>query len=201
MAMKGAIFLDKDGTLLEDVPYNVNPAQMRFAPGAANGLRRLARLELPLIVISNQPGVALGLFEECHLHLVRKRLAQMFASVGAPLDGFYYCMHHPLGRVPGLACQCECRKPAPGLVYRAAAEHGISLERSWFIGDILNDVEAGRRAGCETILLNNGNETEWLPGPLRVPHHVVEDLDQASLVVFERDAIDNEALAPMKDIA
>jgi D-glycero-D-manno-heptose 1,7-bisphosphate phosphatase len=201
MALTQGIFLDKDGTLLEDVPYNVNPALMRFAPGVAAGLRRLAKLGLPLIVVSNQPGVALGLFEEQALERVQNRLARMFESVGARLTGFYYCRHHPAGVVPHLSTLCTCRKPQAGMLMRAAEEHRIDLSASWMIGDILNDVEAGRRAGCETILINNGNETEWLAGPLRTPHHVVDDFDQASKLIFGSDALNAVPLEPGNDIA
>ncbi len=200
MELTEAIFLDKDGTLLEDVPYNVDPAQMRFAPGVASGLRRLACLGLPLIVVSNQPGVALGLFPEQALHTVEQQLACMFDSVGARLSGFYYCMHHPLGRVPALTRLCQCRTPAAGMLRRAAAEHGINLARSWFIGDTLDEIEAGQRAGCETILVNNGHETHWTTGPLRLPHHVVDDFDQASSLIFESDALNAVPLEPANDI-
>lgn len=187
MALTPAVFLDKDGTLLEDVPYNVDPTRMHFTRGARRGLSRLARLELPLIVISNQPGVALGKFDLMALTRVRLRLRAMFQDAAATLAGFYYCAHHPQGSVAPYARVCDCRKPAPGLLLRAAREHGIDLERSWFVGDILNDVEAGQRAGCATILLNNGHETEWEPGPYRKPDFVAADLDEAALIIFERD--------------
>lgn len=201
MALTQGIFLDKDGTLLEDVPYNVNPALMRFAPGVASGLRRLAKLGLPLIVVSNQPGVAMGLFEEQALERVQNRLARMFESVGARLTGFYYCRHHPAGVVPHLSTLCTCRKPQAGMLMRAAEEHRIDLSTSWMVGDILHDVEAGRRAGCETILINNGNETEWVAGPLRTPHHVVDDFDEASKLIFGSDALKAVPLEPGNDIA
>ncbi|GAA4323647.1 HAD-IIIA family hydrolase [Pigmentiphaga soli] len=181
--MTPAVFLDKDGTLLDDVPHNVDPARMRFAPGVPQGLALLAATGWPLIVITNQPGVALGLFEEADLARVRRRLARMFARAGARLAGFYHCPHLPDALRPGYALRCFCRKPEPGLLRRAACEQGLALERSWFIGDILNDVEAGRRAGCSTILVDNGNETEWVPGPLRTPHHTVQDFAQAAHIV------------------
>ncbi len=186
MALTPAIFLDKDGTLLHDVPHNVDPLRMEFAAGAREGLRRLGRLGYPLIVISNQPGVALGLFEEDSLHQVGAQLSKMFEEAGAHLSSFYYCVHHPEGRLPQLRVRCSCRKPAPGLILNAAVRHGIDLSRSWFVGDILDDIEAGSRAGCETLLINNGNETVWHTGPYRQPHHVVETFEQAALLIFER---------------
>jgi len=174
MALTPAVFLDKDGTLLVDEPYNVDPARMAFAPGAFAGLCRLAALGIPLIVVSNQPGVELGYFREARLEDVRQRLAGMFRAAGGRLAGFYYCPHAPSGT------RCRCRKPAPGLLRRAALEHGVDLERSWMIGDILHDVEAGNRAGCRTVLLDVGNETEWVAGAHRVPTARAPDLAAAA---------------------
>ncbi|ARP85525.1 D-glycero-alpha-D-manno-heptose-1,7-bisphosphate 7-phosphatase [Bordetella genomosp. 9] len=183
MALKPAIFLDKDGTLLEDVPYNVDPDRMAWAPGARAAVALLGRLGHPLIVISNQPGVALGRFEEPALAAVRERLSAMFEREGARLSGFYYCPHHPQGKRPEYALSCLCRKPMPGLLTRAASEHGIDLRSSWFVGDILDDVEAGTRAGCRTLLLVNGNETEWLRGAFRTPTDMAADLYAAARVI------------------
>jgi len=183
MALIPAIFLDKDGTLLADDPYNVDPTRMRFARGAYAGLRRLGSLGRPLIVISNQPGVAFGRFDREALDRVRVQLGRMFQEVGAHLDGFHYCPHHPRGIRGEYSIRCGCRKPEPGLLLQAAHEHGIDLRASWFVGDILDDVEAGRRAGCRTILLDNGNETEWHSGPLRVPERIAPDLDAAARLI------------------
>lgn len=184
---RAAVFLDKDGTLLENVPYNVDPEKMRFAPRVASGLRRLQRLDLPLIVITNQPGVALGLFGPQALDAVERRLAVMFARCGCRLDGFYACPHHVRGKVPAFSCACLCRKPMPGLLNRAAADHHIDLRNSWMVGDILDDIEAGSRAGCRTILIDNGNETEWVRTSqnawLRTPDHSVADLDIAARII------------------
>lgn len=96
------------------------------------------------------------------------------------LAGFYYCPHHPLGSVPAYARACRCRKPRPGLVLRAAAELDLDVRASWLIGDILDDVEAGNRAGCRSILLANGNETKWRDGPYRQPYAAVPTLAAAA---------------------
>ena len=98
---------------------------------------------------------------------------------GVCFDGFYYCPHHPQGSDPCYALQCDCRKPQPGMLHRAALEHGLDLARSWLIGDILDDVEAGRRAGCRTVLLDVGSETEWRKGPEREPDHIARGLAEA----------------------
>ncbi|HWK71705.1 MAG TPA: HAD-IIIA family hydrolase [Burkholderiaceae bacterium] len=179
MAMRPAIFLDKDGTVLADVPYNTRPERMCFAPGAAAGLALLATTGLPLVVISNQPGVALARFSIDELQGVHKRLEEMFAEAGARLAAFYFCPHHPDGVHPDYARVCDCRKPAPGLLHAAAGAMSIDLASSWFIGDILDDVEAGRRAGCRTVLLDNGNETEWRGGPWRWPDRMEKNMEGA----------------------
>lgn len=186
MAMTPAIFLDKDGTVLQDVPYNVDPANMVLAPGAGEGLTRLAQLGLPLYVITNQPGIALGKFCLDDLDDMQQHLSRMFEQAGATLSGLYFCPHHPDGAVPQYACACECRKPAPGLLLHAARQHAIDLARSWLVGDILNDIEAGNLAGCQTILIDNGNETEWLDGNNRTPDYRVADLNEASRIVFSQ---------------
>jgi D-glycero-D-manno-heptose 1,7-bisphosphate phosphatase len=183
------IFLDKDGTLVEDLPYNVDPARIRLTAGAASALRLFHAEGYRLIVISNQSGVALGHFPEPALEAVHLRLVELLAEASVPLAGFYYCPHHPEGSVPEYTKACTCRKPEPGLLTAAAAEHGIDLFRSWFIGDILDDVEAGRRAGCRTVLIDNGNETEWKPGPLRMPHLVARDLSEAAELIIAESGI------------
>lgn len=185
MALRAAVFLDKDGTVLADVPYNVAPERMAYAPMALAGLSRLAQTDLSLVVISNQPGVARGLFAADALNAVGVKLAAMFQAAGAHLDGFYWCPHHPEGVVQPYAMACDCRKPKPGLLLRAAQELGLDLAESWFIGDILDDVEAGNRAGCRSILLDVGNETEWRTGPDREPYCRAPDLDAAAGIVAE----------------
>jgi histidinol-phosphate phosphatase family protein len=182
-APRPAIFLDKDGTLLVDVPFNVDPQRMRFAEGVPQALARLAALGAPLIVVSNQAGVALGRFAASQLDGVREQLAAMFARCGASLAAAYFCTHHPQGSVAAHAFACDCRKPLPGLLRRAAVEHAIDLQRSWMIGDILDDVEAGKRAGCRAVLVCNGNETQWVAGPFRRPDHLVRDLVEAAALI------------------
>ncbi|KDR32098.1 HAD family hydrolase [Caballeronia zhejiangensis] len=185
--MRPAIFIDKDGTLLDDVPWNVDPLKMRLAPGALDALRLFSWLELPIFVISNQSGVALGKFDLQALDRVEARLRELAAEAGASFAGIYWCPHHPRGVVPEFTRACECRKPAPGLLLRAAREHGIDLSQSWFIGDILDDVEAGHRAGCRSALIDNGNETEWLKGVGREPDIVAKDLYEAAIAVVNAE--------------
>lgn len=186
MALNGkqrAVFLDKDGTLIEDVPYNVDPARIRLLPGAAEGLRAMHRAGFLLIVVSNQSGVARGLFPEAALAAVEERLRALLAEIGVPLAGFYYCPHHPDGLVPEYAVSCLCRKPSHGLLVRAGHEHGIDRAASWLVGDILDDIEAGHGAGCRTILIANGGETLWELSPDRTPDHVATDLEEAARII------------------
>lgn len=174
-AMERAVFLDKDGTLVENVPYNVDPALLRFTPHAAEALRLLAAQGWRLIVVTNQPGLALGLFDADALARLQQALEQRLADEGVRLDGFYACPH-----APGPPAACACRKPAPGLLRRAAQAHGIDLAASWMVGDILDDVEAGTRAGCRSVLMDVGNETVWRRSAWREPSFIAGDLWQAA---------------------
>jgi D-glycero-D-manno-heptose 1,7-bisphosphate phosphatase len=178
------LFVDKDGTLVHDVPYNVDPAHIALTPRAGPGLRALGAAGYRLIVVSNQSGVARGRFTEAALAAVRCRVHQLLAAEGVALHDFLYCPHHPDGAVARYAVTCSCRKPQPGLLIAAAARHGLDLSRSWAVGDILDDVEAGRRAGCRTVLIDNGSETEWVDGELRRPHHVARDLEGAARAIL-----------------
>lgn len=170
-----AVLLDKDGTLIEDVPYNADPARVRLVPGAAAAARAWKEAGFRLAVVSNQSGVGRGIFPEEALEGVWARLNEL---LGTKLDGFFYCPHVP-------EAGCDCRKPAPGLLLRAASELGADPRCCWLVGDILDDVEAGRRAGCRTILIDNGNETEWRAGPHRVPEYRAPDLLAAARVILE----------------
>lgn len=181
---RAAVFLDKDGTLVENVPHNVDPALLEFTRGAVEALQRLARAGYALFVVSNQPGVSLGLFDRAALDRVLQALRGMLSEHGVELDAIYACPHGPASHgVTG----CGCRKPAPGLLQRAADEFDIDLERSWMVGDILDDVQAGRRAGCRTVMLDVGNETEWRLSDERLPHFGVADLAEAADVILEED--------------
>lgn len=182
-----AVFLDKDGTLIEDIPYNVDPAKIRLVPDAGEGLRALHAAGYRLIVVSNQSGIARGYFSEPALTAVADRLSELLADQGVPLAGFYYCPHHPHGVDPTYAVFCDCRKPEPGLILRAARDHDVDPTQSWLIGDILDDVEAGRRAGCQTILIDDGHETEWTFNHERLPHHVAANLVVAARIVTALD--------------
>lgn len=177
-----AVFLDKDGTLIENVPYNVRPELIRLLPGVAEGLRALHAAGFRLIVVSNQSGVARGYFPETALIGVRDRLCELLAPADVPLTGFHYCPHHAGGSVAEFAFDCTCRKPQPGLIRLAASEHRIDLASSWMVGDILDDVEAGRRAGCRTVLIASAAPAET--SPWRLPDHTAPDLEAAARFIL-----------------
>ncbi len=188
MAVK-VIFLDKDGTLIPDIPYNVDPARITLLPGAIEGLRMLHAAGYKFIVVTNQSGVARGLFTEADLVGVEARIRELLGEHGIPLAGFYYCPHHVAGALPEYAIACECRKPEPGMILKAAHEYDIDLVHSWMIGDILNDVEAGRRAGVRTVLIDNGSETEWVLTSQRQPHYRARDLQEAAEAILKEEHV------------
>jgi D-glycero-D-manno-heptose 1,7-bisphosphate phosphatase len=182
-----AVFLDKDGTLIEDLPYNVDPARIRLTPRAEEGLRLLSGAGYALVVVSNQAGVGRGYFPEEALHPVVECLRLLLAEHGVELGGFYYCPHDPQSALPAYAATCSCRKPEPGLLLRAASERRFDLSQSWMIGDILDDIEAGRRAACKTILIDNGHETQWVLSGQRIPHYFSADLAEAARIILAAD--------------
>jgi D,D-heptose 1,7-bisphosphate phosphatase len=174
-----AVFIDKDGTLVHDVPYNVDPARLKLREDAGAALRALQEAGYELVLVTNQAGVALGRFPETALAPLWDAIGTELGAHGVRLGGVYYCPHHPQGRGE-YGRSCDCRKPQPGLLRRAAAAHDIDLASSWMIGDILDDVEAGHRAGCRSVLLDVQSETEWQLTPLRTPDFVAPDLTAAS---------------------
>jgi D-glycero-D-manno-heptose 1,7-bisphosphate phosphatase len=187
--MNKAVFIDKDGTLIKDIPYNVDPELIILEETAAEALKRLQANGFLLIVISNQSGVAHGLFEHRALKPVEEKLQSLLSAHQVKLDDFYFCPHHPEGKVKEYSIDCSCRKPMPGMLYQAAIDHDIDLPSSWMIGDILHDVEAGARAGCRTILIDNGNETEWVSGEYRSPSAKATSLKEAAEIIFTTETV------------
>lgn len=181
--MNKAVFLDKDGTLIENVPYNVDPSKISLFPGVGLALKRMQEQGYKIFVVSNQSGVSRGLFDESALDAVWKDISAKLGKDGVIVDDFYYCPHHPEGKMEGFNLECHCRKPLPGMLFMAAEEHDLDLSKCWMIGDILHDVEAGNRAGCKTILVNNGNETEWLPGKFRNPDFFASSVLEAAIII------------------
>ncbi len=190
-----ALFLDRDGTLVHPRHYPSRPEDLLLYDDIASELRSLQAAGFRLVVITNQAGIARGYFDEAALQRMHEYLSGELAHLDVRLDGIYHCPHHPEGVIAELAIRCECRKPQPGMLLRAAADLDIDLKRSWFVGDILDDIEAGNRAGCRTILVDLG--TEALPqDPIRTPDFVARDTKHALALIA---AV--ERLGPVQDIA
>lgn len=190
--MNKAIFLDKDGTLIPDIPYNIDPEKIDLCDDAIEGLKLLHDEGYLLMVVSNQSGIACGYFSEADLTPIIDRINGLLNKIGVKLTAFYYCPHHPDGTVPNYNKHCTCRKPQPGLLQKAAIEHNIDMDRSWMIGDILNDVEAGNRAGCRTILVDKGNETEWISGQHRLPTFACRSINEAARHIYEQQLVNED---------
>ena len=195
-AGRPAVLVDKDGTLIENVPYNVDPALLRFMPAAAESLAALAAAGFVILVVTNQSGLAHGYFTRAQLaHLQGVLQQRLRAMAGVELLDFIVCPHAP---GPGGAPNCLCRKPAPGMLLRAARKHRLDLSRSWMIGDTLDDVEAGHRAGCRTVHFASGGETLWRRSPLRRPTATCTEWDEvAHLILAQRDSTAVRASAPV----
>jgi D-glycero-D-manno-heptose 1,7-bisphosphate phosphatase len=201
MPERKAVFLDKDGTLIPDVPYNVNPDLISLENGVIEGLKLLKDAGYVFIVISNQAGVARGYFQLDELEKVKAKIDLLLAPAGFEIEAYYFCPHHPNGTLPEYTKACECRKPRPGMILQAAKELEISTDSSWMIGDILNDVEAGNRAGCRTVIIKNGNETEWVEGPFRNPTYIAANfLSAAQFIIdnpYETKELNDKKLATL----
>lgn len=150
---KRAVFLDRDDTLIRDVRYLSDPALIEPLEGAFDAVKIINNLGLPAIVVTNQSGIARGLFDEERLASIHERLLDLFRENGARIDAIYYCPHHPDGVVERYRMECGCRKPAPGMLIRAGADFGLDLERCFLIGDKAHDIEAIHRVGGTGILL------------------------------------------------
>ena len=181
-----ALFLDRDGTLVHPRHYPSRPADLLLYDGIGPHLRILQEGGLRLVLITNQSGLARGLFTTHDLDLMHAHLAAELARFGVRLDAIYYCPHHVDGTVPDLAVACDCRKPRPGMPRRAAADLGLDLARSWFVGDVLDDVEAGNSAGCRTVLVDLGTEAPPRTSARR-PDYVARDTRHALRIVAARE--------------
>src|SRR3990167_3445614 len=141
-----AIFLDRDGTLIEHIPYLTDPNKVTLLPGVGEAIRRAREQGFLAILITNQSAIARGLLTERQLHKLHKRLCQLLNREKADLDGIFFCPHHPVDN-------CSCRKPKPGMILNAAQSHKVNIQNSFMIGHEWKDVEAGQSAGCRTILM------------------------------------------------
>lgn len=186
-ALRPAVFLDRDGTIVEDVDYLTDPDQLRLIPGAAAAIHLLNKRGLAVIVVTNQSAVARGMLTEEVLAGVHRRLSEMLASEGAHLDAIYHCPHLSPGGIAPYDRDCDCRKPAPGMLRQAAREHGIDLAASTMIGDSLRDLQAGAAAGCKTrILVRTGHGIAEEAAAVTQASFVADDLVKAVAELLSR---------------
>lgn len=182
LRMNRAIFIDRDGTLNEEVGYIDRPARLRLFPFAAEAVRLINAAGWRAILVTNQSGVARGYLSEERLAELHEHLAAALAGEGARLDAIYYCPHHPTEGLPPYRQDCDCRKPKPGLLTRAAQDFGLDLAQCFVVGDRYRDVEMAHRAGARGVLVLTGyglNEYEqerasWDEMPERVAENLLE---------------------------
>jgi len=155
--MKRAVFLDRDGTLIEEVGYLDRIDRLELFPYSIDAVRLLNRAGFDVIVATNQSGVARGFFDESFVHESHRSLADTLTRGGARLDALYYCPHHPQAEVEAYRRVCDCRKPEAGLLRRAAADRGIDLQRSFVVGDRAGDMGAAHAVGAGGVLVLTGN--------------------------------------------
>ena len=186
--MTKAVFLDRDGTINEiiyyqdlgiiDSPFTVE--QFKLLPGVGEAIKILNQSEFKVILASNQPGIAKDHFSREIFEEIREKMRTELTKHGASLDAEYYCLHHPEAKIDEYRKNCDCRKPKPGLLLKAAKDFNIDLAKSWMVGDGLTDIEAGRRAGCKTILIGRMKcELCRLMDERNTTDHIVKDLYSA----------------------
>jgi D-glycero-D-manno-heptose 1,7-bisphosphate phosphatase len=177
-----AVFLDRDGTLIEDVGYLDALERVRFFPWSADVVRALNHAGLTVVLVTNQSGIARGKISAALVEEVHRHLAGRLAAGGARIDAYYYCPHHPDGIVPELSRACDCRKPGRALADRAAADLGLDLARSFVVGDKWLDIGLARAIGARGVLVRTGYGAgeERQPPPNMTADIVVDNLAAAA---------------------
>jgi D-glycero-D-manno-heptose 1,7-bisphosphate phosphatase len=180
--MRRAVFLDRDGTLIEEAGYLDRLERLVFFPYSTDAVRVLNRAGFAVVVITNQAGIARGIVREPFVAEAHQHIAERIAAGGGHIDGFYYCPHHPDGIVEAFRVRCDCRKPAPGLLRHAAEELRLDLARSFVVGDRWHDVAAGRAAGARAVLVRTGlgRADEAVPDPGVTADAVVDNVMEAA---------------------
>jgi D-glycero-D-manno-heptose 1,7-bisphosphate phosphatase len=183
MTLKKAVFIDRDGTINEESGYLFRKEDCRFIPGTFEAIVQLNIAGFLVVVITNQSGIARGYYSEADLDQLHLYMADEIAAAGGRIDGWYHCPHHP--DYLSESSQCDCRKPLPGMLQRAAHELGLDLASSWMIGDKIADVAAGSAAGCQTILVKTGyGAVEALSA--QIEQLILADLEAAAAHIIEQ---------------
>jgi D-glycero-D-manno-heptose 1,7-bisphosphate phosphatase len=182
-----AVFFDRDGTLIREKRYLHQPGEVELFPETIPALKLLAESGFALVIVSNQSGVARGYFTETDVQAANGELSRQLASGGVELAGLYYCPHLKDGAESSYAVDCDCRKPAPGMVRRAASDLNLELAGSWIVGDKECDIALGNNAGLRTILVRTGygREVEIHPGAVRSDLIVDNILEAAEHIAAE----------------
>lgn len=185
-----AVFLDRDGTINEEVSYLSRIEDIKLIPGSCEGIKRLVSHGFKVIVVTNQSGVARGYFDETRVREINRAIGHMLEECGALVHGWYYCPHHPDGTKEEYRLKCSCRKPAPGLIKQAADDMGIDCAGSFMVGDSPRDIEAGITAGCRPLLVRTGyGDKAYKSGDLSrfrgMDIHVFDDLNAASYWIVD----------------
>jgi D-glycero-D-manno-heptose 1,7-bisphosphate phosphatase len=184
-----AIFLDRDGTVIHAKHYPSRPDEIVLYDGVGPELAALKANGFRLVLVTNQSGLARGYFTADDLTAMHDHLQMQLAARGAELDAIYFCPHHPEGALAELAIECNCRKPKPGMLVQAARDLNLDLAQSWMVGDILDDIEAGNRAGCRTILVDLGTESPPAQS-VRRPDYIAQDTRHALQIIRSLDVGD-----------
>lgn len=157
-----ACFLDRDGALIEEKIYLSSISDVCIFPETYDALKLLKEDGFKIIVVTNQAGVAKGFYDESTIPQIHKEIDRQFALAGVKVDAYYYCPHHPKGKVQEYAIKCDCRKPSPGMILKAVKDFDIDLTKSFLIGDKMSDIGAAENAGCAGILVKTGHGKEHI---------------------------------------
>jgi len=185
--VKPAVFLDRDGTMIEDVGYLDALNRVDFFPWTVDAIRALNRAGFPVVVVTNQGGIARGFFTEAFVQETHRHIAARLEAGGARVDAYYYCPHHPNAKVAAFAQSCECRKPGPGMINNAARDLGLDPARSFVVGDTWLDIGLARAVGARGILVRTGAGAAWEARPQDglAADAVVDNLAAAVSVILQ----------------
>jgi D-glycero-D-manno-heptose 1,7-bisphosphate phosphatase len=177
-----AVFLDRDGVLNEEVGYICRPEQLKLIAGSGTAVKRLNDHGFVVVVVSNQSGIGRGICSDAEIQQVNVSLSKQLSLYGAQIARFYYCPHHPTEAKGEYLITCDCRKPRPGMLHQAATDLNLDLKTSVMVGDRESDIQAGRSAGCNTVLIKSNPRSErwYTPNEDQTsPHLVVFSLSDA----------------------
>jgi D-glycero-D-manno-heptose 1,7-bisphosphate phosphatase len=191
MSQQQFVLLDRDGTIIVERHYLSEPDQVELIPGVTEGLRLLSERGFGLVVITNQSAIGRGYFDQARLELIHRRLLDLLESEGIRMNGIYYCPHTPTDH-------CDCRKPQPGMIEKAAAEFGFNPEDAFVIGDKACDIELGQRVGAKTFLVRTGYGSQVVTDMSVNPDFVVNDVREAALRIEQVAILEKERFSNVR---